>query len=290
MSGIIYIVSDRRSGSTLLENLLGQIPSIVSIGELRMLQGHMKKEGPGEIWSWKCSCNNEILDCPMWSRVNQQVDLTNQRTRLDHSLFGPGSKLKDSDINKKLKDYCLEGDQVAQDCLKILDSVKDVTGSNWVVDSSKDILQAYYLHNNRPDEVRVIYLQRSIDALAFSKLRHKGDENPSRFRMLAFMRRVARQNKQIRNIVDRLPKDHCITLKYEELATHPKEEVARILDFLNISYSKDSLPDHLEPQESHSIGGTPSRFDRRPIVLDEKSQHYFKTRPVLAYLAKLWQK
>ena len=53
---VIYIISDRRSGSTLLENILSKSNETVSVGELAMLKGHILKEGPGEIWNWNCSC------------------------------------------------------------------------------------------------------------------------------------------------------------------------------------------------------------------------------------------
>ena len=46
---VIYIISDRRSGSTLLENMLSKSEEIISVGELAMLKGHIYKEGPGRF-------------------------------------------------------------------------------------------------------------------------------------------------------------------------------------------------------------------------------------------------
>jgi hypothetical protein len=43
---IIYIMSDNRSGSTLLENILSKSDECFSVGELAMLKGHLLK-----IWS-----------------------------------------------------------------------------------------------------------------------------------------------------------------------------------------------------------------------------------------------
>ena len=48
---VIYIIADRRSGSTLLENMLSKSEEIISVGELAMLKGHILKEGPGEMWA-----------------------------------------------------------------------------------------------------------------------------------------------------------------------------------------------------------------------------------------------
>jgi hypothetical protein len=66
---VIYIISDRRSGSTLLENILSKSAETVSIGELAMLKGHIAKDGPGELWDWNCSCGKPIMQCEFWSKV-----------------------------------------------------------------------------------------------------------------------------------------------------------------------------------------------------------------------------
>ena len=70
---VIYIISDRRSGSTLLENILSKSIEIVSIGELAMLKGHIEKNGPGDLWNWNCSCGKTIMQCEFWSKVLQYI-------------------------------------------------------------------------------------------------------------------------------------------------------------------------------------------------------------------------
>jgi hypothetical protein len=66
---VIYLISDRRSGSTLLENILSKSVETVSVGELAMLKGHIEKDGPGELWNWTCSCGQPIMQCEFWSEV-----------------------------------------------------------------------------------------------------------------------------------------------------------------------------------------------------------------------------
>jgi len=57
---ILYIISQKRSGSKLIENSPGQHKQAISIGEFRMLKCHYLKEEPGELWNWKCNCGAEI--------------------------------------------------------------------------------------------------------------------------------------------------------------------------------------------------------------------------------------
>src|SRR5206468_10691536 len=66
---IIYIMSDNRSGSTLLENILSKSDECFSVGELAMLKGHLLKTGPGANWNWNCSCGQAFNECPFWLAI-----------------------------------------------------------------------------------------------------------------------------------------------------------------------------------------------------------------------------
>ena len=57
---VIYIISDRRSGSTLLENMLSKSEEIISVGELAMIRGHIYKEGPGFFGTGIAPAENEF--------------------------------------------------------------------------------------------------------------------------------------------------------------------------------------------------------------------------------------
>jgi hypothetical protein len=54
---LVYIAADSRSGSTLLDLLLGNHDQAISIGELRRLNDHYNK-------NLACSCNVHIRICP----------------------------------------------------------------------------------------------------------------------------------------------------------------------------------------------------------------------------------
>ena len=66
---VIYVMSDVRSGSTLLENILSKSGESVSVGEMALLKNHIHRTGPGAKWNWNCSCGEPISACSFWSRV-----------------------------------------------------------------------------------------------------------------------------------------------------------------------------------------------------------------------------
>lgn len=60
---IIYIGGYSRSGSTLLDRMLGQLPGFFSTGELGYLTTH------GIIQGRKCGCGKVFQDCPLWHEI-----------------------------------------------------------------------------------------------------------------------------------------------------------------------------------------------------------------------------
>ena len=63
---LIYIASDVRSGSTLLDYLLSNNDNIISIGEFALLNDHLNRKGWGVSWDWCCSCGQHLEDCSFW--------------------------------------------------------------------------------------------------------------------------------------------------------------------------------------------------------------------------------
>ena len=60
---VLYIAGPGRSGSTLLDLVLGQVDGVVSIGELRNLWY------AGFHGAWPCGCGKPVTECPFWSAV-----------------------------------------------------------------------------------------------------------------------------------------------------------------------------------------------------------------------------
>lgn len=64
---VLYVIGWGRSGSTLLGNLVGELPGAISVGELRLV---WKYWGTGQ---GVCGCGKTLRACEVWSRVYSLV-------------------------------------------------------------------------------------------------------------------------------------------------------------------------------------------------------------------------
>src|SRR5215470_15851498 len=64
---VVYIAGFGRSGSTLLERALGELPGYVNVGELIDL---FRRTGPdGE----RCGCGEAFTDCAFWTDIGKHA-------------------------------------------------------------------------------------------------------------------------------------------------------------------------------------------------------------------------
>ncbi len=60
---VVFIGGSGRSGSTLIERLLGELPSVCNVGEVVHLWERGLQRGE------TCGCGTPLPDCPFWIRV-----------------------------------------------------------------------------------------------------------------------------------------------------------------------------------------------------------------------------
>jgi len=63
---VLYVTGWCRSGSTVLGNVLAEMPGVFHAGELRFL---WRNGVLGTGSNRRCGCGADLLDCPLWSRV-----------------------------------------------------------------------------------------------------------------------------------------------------------------------------------------------------------------------------
>jgi hypothetical protein len=224
---IVFIVGLSRTGSTMLDLVLGCNPKFVGLGEIfQVLRPDMNRFERNE----SCSCGKKTRECPFWGVVAE--GLKEKKTvgldeRYRHTLqvfedlYGP--------------------DNIAVDSSKLLDVLKAVVGLPQV-------------------EVKVIYLIRDVRAWTISRLNNRKN-SPEYFRRdgyyikklayqlgwkihllkwgLPFLTRLPvyyfllwyLQNKQIKNYLE----NHHIeyfSLGYDELGMNPELMMKKIFEFL----------------------------------------------------------
>jgi hypothetical protein len=281
VSKVIYILSDNRSGSTLLDQLLGAHPKIVSLGEVHHLAAYVRQDRRlyDPVHPLDCSCGRTVTICPFWTRTAAQLgrplDTLKLHLRYFDSLKGslrPLNSLRRLPkriINRSpnLLRYpfvsrFLGGDDVGADSFSLFNAIFEVTGSDYLVDSSKSAFRFRSLYDFAPSRVLAVRLVRDYRGTVYSKMKRGKDMEVAARDWVARMREAS-------ELTEGIPPDQVFRLKYEDLCQSPEKELMRLCNFLDIKFVDTMLSRPTE--EVHHLGGSPSKFDpaRKNIQLDQ---------------------
>jgi hypothetical protein len=288
---VIYVGGTGRSGSTMLANVLGEVPGYVSVGEVRFLWQR------GIQQNRLCGCGEQFADCTFWNDV------------LDAAL-GPGSAAERQALAGR-KHTALEartrlrtlpqhlrrptdgsradgaGDELAVVLDRVYAAIAAVAGASVVVDSSKLPTYAALLDGldgvegvDHGIDLRVAHFLRDPRAAAYSWQRKKlqPDLGPG-----AFMeRRGAGKsavlwsvwNRSLEMLAGRRPNAYA-RVTYEEFLADPREQAQSLLDTFALDGDLTSVfagPDTVRLSMNHTVAGNPSRHQQGlvPLVVDSE--------------------
>ena len=151
---VVYIAGYGRSGSTLLDILLGVHPRVCSLGELGFLWDECETPDFG------CACGAEIRDCPQWREFVRDVErvmpsgkIANRSRFAEHWLLG---------ILGGFGRWCSTFNDANT---KLLHFLRESGDYDFVVDSSKTAYRFGWrpvaLHRGTGADVRIIHLVRN---------------------------------------------------------------------------------------------------------------------------------
>lgn len=274
---LLYITSSGRSGSTLIDMLLGGHSKITSTGEFHRLSLYSRQN---EL----CTCGQSILNCTFWQRVARigakrlnakcEIELVCQKevmVRIDNigrvrdviekglmvSGIRPPWSLASCIVGKEHR-------EAAENSLFWLDCIRAAEKTPVVVDSTKDVrrLKLYYLR--APKSLRVLYLVRDGRAVTASAIRRSGCD------MTDAARIWVAQNRAILAALSGMPRKQIHFVRYEDFCKDPKAHLESICYFLGLTFEPQML--RLNKAIRHNIGGNPMRFRRheQQIKLDER--------------------
>jgi len=285
---VIYIISDRRSGSTLLENALSKSFEVTSVGELAMLKGHILKLGPGNHWNWNCSCGKPVTECDFWKPVlkdtyeqnpssfNTDIEWNFKSKKLFAVAAFPSifkNRLLNIISNKKNKD-------VAETLNKLYKKIFEQTGRPFIVDSSKDPFQALCIYRNAHDfDVKIIWLKRDLRAIAVSKSKWKEVNIKKQKTLNKLLFDVFYYRRICRAVSLFIKKEDLLQLNYEDLAQQTQKQLDNITT--KFGMEKYVAPQYMFVEDDHTIGGTPNRFEKRPIVFETGWKKNYQKKKIL---------
>lgn len=272
---VAYIAGFGRSGSTLLERLLGETPEVTCLGEVVHLWQR------GLVDDELCACGEPFSQCPLWqeigkeafggwSRVDAQrvIALHDQVDRQRH-LARTALPFVSKATRTALREY-------AHYYAAVYRAAAKVTGAALVVDSSKHVSLAFALAHDPDIDLRVLHMVRDSRAVAFSWSRHvgrpesrDGDEMP-RYSALSSSLWWMTNNGMSELL---RPRGLRVTrVHYERLVSDPLVTLRRATAELDLPIQPTldlPAPGQVRLGGSHSVAGNPMRFTTGVVALHQ---------------------
>lgn len=266
---VLYIAGFERSGSTIVNRVLGQVDRFVAWGELRDIWQH------GIVENRSCSCGAMFRECCAWTKIldtgfgginlveAQEMMKLLQKTRasvLPH-YFGVGQKLFRNDgIKKYLK--TLEN---------LYQAIQTTTESKVIVDSTKASWYGYVLGTLPNIDLYIVHIVRDPRGVCYS-LQHRKSRgeafcqwyNPFHASLSWNFKNYASEI-----LLNRFP-ERYIRMRYEDFVQNPKLAVESLLNFLREKVTQLSFIDDstVNMGIDHIFAGSPSsRSDTGAVEL-----------------------
>lgn len=269
----VYILSAGRSGSTLLNLLLGSHPEAIAVGELTHLPKNLSLNN-------HCSCGSPVRECGFWREVYQTFGIADDPYAMELGFIGA---TKVVDKKKMTRKYRLEWkfrhsvmsarwrfglpirsrrfQRSIDTTLWLYEAIREVSGAHLIVDASKSYMKGIGLYRRSPWNTRMILLTRDGRASFFSHL--KGESK--------LERALQAWNHYYRHALPLIAKgvrgDHLLRVRYEDLATNPEAELRRICAFVGLPFDATMLD--FRSTVHHVVNGNRMRHGKeRRIQLD----------------------
>lgn len=283
---VLYVIGKGRSGSTLLDRVVGGFPGVFAAGELRLL------------WSWglqqdaECACGAAVRSCPVWSEVLERVlgTATPSPERVARLAAAERDVQRWTALPRQVLGLDARIGPYTDRWGRLYRAIAEVTGADVVVDSSKWPAHPGILGRIGGIEPRVVHLVRDPRAVAFSYRRHRGGAGrqpdlprfPPVHSALSWLARNA-----VAQVVT--GRTGGVRLPYERFAEDPAAALRVIADLLGRDPDDLPLTDRrtVAPGVSHQVGGNPSRFREGPLTIqaDDAWRRHLPARPAAVVTA-----
>ena len=274
---VVYLGGFGRSGSTLVERVLGACPGWANVGELVDVA---RSVAPRDE---RCGCGERFSQCPVWQRVGELAlggwspavvdDLARAQRAAARQRHLPGLLARTA--TGRPTDAATR--RLADSFAAVHRAFATVTGADVVVDASKGPAFGLALASHPDLDVRVINLVRDPRAVAWSwaqRVQRPHATGPADEMWRVSTRRAAAQWTALQLEMEgirRLGRVPTALLRYEDLVADPVGALSAATADLGLGLRRSDLT-HVEPGEvvlgpSHGLSGNPSRFHHGPTRL-----------------------
>ncbi len=280
---ILYLGGLGRSGSTLIERLLGELPGVCAVGEVV----HMWRRGVVE--GERCGCGEPFGECPFWRLVGKsafagwdRVDAGRvaalqgmvDRTRFVPQLAAPAMRPA---FRRALDEY-------TSYYQRIYAAIAEASGCSFIVDSSKHASLAFCLGRCPDLDLRIVHVVRDSRAVAYSwtKKVDRPDATAASY-MTRYSPATAAAQWNVQNGAMHLlarTATPILRVRYEDAVRAPEAVLRNIAAFAGLATAGRALrfvggagnDRWAEFHAAHTASGNPMRFTtgRIPIRPDEE--------------------
>lgn len=275
---VVFLGGMGRSGSTLLSRVLDRVPGFVSVGELCNLWNQ------GVLNNRACGCGRHFAECPFWSEVGDvafggwhRLDaraINARRLRVERVRHFP--LLAAPRLSPR---FARDLQEHAGITSRVYDAIRTVSGRSVIVDNSKKPSSAFLLHRLDIVDLRLVHLVRSPYGVSYSWAKHIARPDMQDQAMMRLpVRSSAARWMAFNVLLETLGRFGVpsMLVKYEEFVSAPRQQLDRILGFLDEQRTAEELAfiddDSIDLTWDHSVWGNPMRVraGREPVRLDEE--------------------
>jgi hypothetical protein len=266
---VLYIAGMTRSGTTLLCNLLNEIPGFVGVGELRTYWRAISE-------TRQCGCGAAMAECAFWSEVARWIEGHGGAIDVDRALFLQRTHIRSlplqlARLGRAKASANSPGAEYAQLLAQLYGGIGAASGADVVVDSSKGPHDAYVISKFTDLDLFVIHLVRDPRGVAYSSARRvRNPDKPTGYmdRHLASetaIRWVTR-NALTEILLGRRLGPRYMRVRYEDFVRDPDETVGQISAMC--ATRRLPLPvsgDVISFSPNHMVAGNPRRRAKGPV-------------------------
>lgn len=294
----LYIAGRGRSGTTLLNTLLGNHTDICAVGELANFSLQCFRD-ENTRWQGLCGCGKRPFNCPFWTQVIQRIeqsfslDLRNDpfawrmsdvgveeeyrsRTIIRAPLVAARHRLwrvirsaqylGSPVIQAVMKAYKPQAQWVRNRCFAV-SQISDVSGCSIVADTSKDYMGMRDVYDYGSLPTKIIYVTRDCRGNVWSKLRTVESEATRRRLIVENAEDWVKINSRILRALDSVRQEDQIHIRYEDICRSPAKTMSEVLTFVGLDYSEKIL--EIGENAEHTIAGNRMRFSGKNAGIKE---------------------
>lgn len=261
---VLYITGWCRNGSTLIGNILNEIPGVRHVGELHYLWMNYLGRGTNTT----CGCGAALADCPVWRPVLAATAGDMGARAFAEQALSYRECVRTRHTRRVLS-YPGQGDRCLAAYADVLArtyaAIHDVTGARVIVDGSKYPAEGALLPHVAGVSPRYLHLVRDPRASAYSWSRAK-DYIPAMpvSRSTAYWVGFNLASDAIR----RQYPQHSLFLRYEDFIADPAAGIGRIMRLIGEDPARNPVQGRsVTLNVNHTVTGNPDRLASGAITV-----------------------